>query len=312
VSTPLAIEAAGGLVWRPTEADPSGQPGQEGQQALEVALVHRPKYDDWSLPKGKLEPGEHPLLAAIREVEEEAGARVVVGRPLGQARYAVDGRPKRVQYWSLRWAGGEFTPNNEVDAVDWVPIEKAADRLKPDRDGFVVDEFLRDPRPTRACVVVRHAKAGSRAAWKGRDVDRPLDASGRRQARVIAGLLVAYGVSRAYSSDVRRCLDTLEPFAAAAGVSVVREHLFSESGFPDEPDAAVNRAVAIVGEGGSVAICTQGGALPDLVVGLCQRLGTTPEGMKPVRKGSLVVIHLSVAEPVQVLAVEQLPAPESR
>ncbi len=299
----MAIEAAGGLVWRPIGGS---------TQAIEVALVHRPKYDDWTLPKGKLEPGEHPLLAAVREVEEESGARVVVGRPLGQARYAVDGRPKRVQYWSLRWAGGEFNPNNEVDAVDWVPIEKAGDRLKPDRDGFVVDEFLRDPRPTRACVVVRHAKAGSRSAWKKPDVERPLDAAGRRQAAVIADLLAAYGVSRAYSSDVRRCLGTLEPFAAAAGLTIAQERLFSESGFPGEPEAAVTRALGIVGEGGSVAICTQGGALPDLVVQLCRRLGTTPEGMKPVRKGALVVIHLSVEEPIRVVAVEQLPAPASR
>ena len=231
-------------------------------------LVHRPKYDDWTLPKGKLEPDEHPLLAAVREVEEESGARVVVGRPLGQARYAVDGRPKRVQYWSLRWAGGEFSPNNEVDAVDWVPIEKAGDRLKPDRDGFVVDEFLRDPRPTRACVVVRHAKAGSRSAWKRPDVERPLDAAGRRQAAVIADLLAAYGVSRAYSSDVRRCLGTLEPFAAAAGLTIAQEHLLSESGFPGEPEAAVTRALGIVGEGGSVAI-SPGRRAADLISGCC-------------------------------------------
>jgi 8-oxo-(d)GTP phosphatase len=305
VSEPARIEAAGGLVWRPVEQS------QQGQQGIEVALVHRPKYDDWSLPKGKLEPGEHPLIAALREVEEEAGARVVVGRPLGQARYAVDGRPKRVHYWSLRWVGGDFSPNSEVDAVDWVPIEKAADRLKPERDGFVVDEFLRDPRPTRACVVVRHAKAGSRTAWKGHDVDRPLDAVGARQARVIADLLTAYDVSRAYSSDVRRCLDTLAPFAAAAGLTVGQEHLFSESGYPGARETAVTRALEIVGAAGSVAICTQGGALPDLVVELCRRLGTTPEGMKPVRKGSLVVVHVSIEEPPRVVAVEQLPAPAS-
>jgi 8-oxo-dGTP pyrophosphatase MutT (NUDIX family)/phosphohistidine phosphatase SixA len=297
VSVAAVIEAAGGLVWRP------------GEQGTEVALVHRPKYDDWSLPKGKLESGEHPLLAALREVEEESGARVVVGRPLGQARYAIDGRPKRVQYWSLRWAGGEFSPNHEVDRVDWVPIDSAADRLKPGRDGFVVEEFLRDPRPTRACVVVRHARAGSRGAWKGRDDDRPLDQTGRGQAREIAHLLAAYGVSRAYSADVRRCMETMAPFASGAELTVETEHLFSESGYPAHPGGAAARALEIVDAAGSVAICTQGGALPDLVVEMCRRLGTTPEGMKPVRKGSLVVLHLTVEQPSQVVAVEQLPAP---
>jgi 8-oxo-dGTP pyrophosphatase MutT (NUDIX family)/phosphohistidine phosphatase SixA len=309
VSSSPVIEAAGGLVWRPGEG---GQPSQESRSGTDVALVHRPKYDDWSLPKGKLEPGEHPLLAALREVEEEAGAKAVPGRPLGRSRYSVDGRPKRVQYWAMRWKGGEFRPNPEVDMVDWVPIELAAPRLKPDRDGFVVDEFLRDPRPTRACVVVRHARAGSRAGWKGPDDERPLDEGGQEQARVLAQLLAAYEVSRVYSSDVRRCIDTLAPFAAEAGLTVTPEHLFSEAGYPKNPEGAVARALEIIRQPGSVAICTQGGALPDLVVGLCRRLGTTPEGMKPVRKGSLVVVHLTVEEPLQVVAVEQLPAPTYR
>jgi 8-oxo-dGTP diphosphatase len=295
--SPPAIEAAGGLLWRP------------GGQGIEVALVHRPKYDDWSLPKGKLEAGEHPLLAALREVEEETGARAVAGRPLGQARYRKDGRLKRVQYWSLRWSAGEFRPSDEVDALDWVRIEKAVDRLEPDRDGFVVDEFLRDPRPARACVVVRHARAGSRDAWTGRDDHRPLDEGGREQSRVLADLLSGYGVSRAHSADVRRCLETLAPFAAGSGLTVEPEHLFSESGYPAHPDRAATRALEIVDDAGSVVICTQGGALPDLVVEMCRRLGTTPRGMKPVRKGALVVVHLTVDEPRRVVAVEQLPAP---
>jgi 8-oxo-dGTP pyrophosphatase MutT (NUDIX family)/phosphohistidine phosphatase SixA len=299
VSSAAAIEAAGGLLWRP------------GEHGTEVVLVHRPKYDDWSLPKGKLEPGEHPLVAALREVEEEAGARAVPGRPLGNARYSVDGRPKRVQYWSLRWAGGEFSPSSEVDEVEWVPVEKAGDRLRPDRDGFVVDEFLRDPRLTRACVFVRHARAGSRAGWKGSDVDRPLDGGGREQARVLALLLAAYDVSRVYSADIRRCLDTLAPFADGAGLTIAAEHLFSETGFPTDPNAAVARALDIASDAGSVAICTQGGALPDLVVEMCRHLGTLPDGMKAVRKGSLVVVHLSVEAPTRVVAVEQLPAPTS-
>jgi 8-oxo-dGTP pyrophosphatase MutT (NUDIX family)/phosphohistidine phosphatase SixA len=315
LSASPVIEAAGGLVWRPSEGGRQSQERPPRNQSLcgtEVALVHRPKYDDWSLPKGKLEPGEHPLVAALREVEEEAGAKTIAGRPLGRSRYTVDGRPKRVQYWSMRWAGGEFRPNAEVDVIDWVPVEKAADRLKPDRDGFVVDEFLRDPRPTRACVVVRHARAGSRTSWKGRDVDRPLDAGGQEQARVLAELQAAYHVSRLYSSDVRRCIDTLAPFAADAGLTVTPEHLFSEAGYPSDPRGAATRALEIVREAGSVAICTQGGALPELVVALCRRLGTTPEGMKPVRKGSLVVVHLTVEDPLRVVAVEQLPAPAYR
>jgi 8-oxo-dGTP diphosphatase len=293
------IEAAGGLVWRP------------GESGAEVAIVHRPKYDDWSLPKGKLTTGEHPLVGALREVEEEVGARTVPGRPLGDARYTVDGRPKRVQYWSLRWAGGAFRPNSEVDEVVWVPVEKAGDRLSSDRDGFVVEEFLRDQRLTRACVVVRHAHAGSRSTWKGKDVDRPLDALGRHQAEVLAGLLGAYEVSRTYSADVRRCRDTLAPYADRTGLVIEDEHLFSEAGYPSDPSGAVTRALDAVGATGTVALCTQGGALPDLVIEMCRKLGTKPEGMRPVRKGSLVVVHVTVEGPTQVVAVEQLPAPST-
>jgi 8-oxo-dGTP pyrophosphatase MutT (NUDIX family)/phosphohistidine phosphatase SixA len=298
MTTDVAVEAAGGLVWRP---------GSSG--GTEVALVHRPKYDDWSLPKGKLEPGEHPLLAALREVAEETGARGVPGRPLGHAVYTKDGRGKRVQYWAMRWRDGEFRPGSEVDRVDWVPIETAAERLEPDRDVFVVEEFLRDPLPTRACIVVRHARAGSRDAWRGPDTDRPLDAHGRRQAQGLAPLLSAYEVSHAYSAEARRCLDTLAPFSARSGVPVEIENLFSEDGFPAEPEKAVARAVQIVQEPGSVLICSQGAALPDLVEGLCRRLGTVPAGMRPVRKGSLVVVHLSAEPSPKVVAVEQLPPP---
>jgi 8-oxo-dGTP diphosphatase len=189
-------------------------------------------------------------------------------------------------------------------------VEKAGDRLT-DRDVFVVEEFLRDQRLTRACVVVRHAHAGSRSAWKGKDVDRPLDALGRRQAEVLASLLGAYEVSRTYSADVRRCRDTLAPYAARTGLVIEDEHLFSEAGFPADPSSAVARALDAVGAAGTVALCTQGGALPDLVIEMCRQLGTKPEGMRPVRKGSLVVVHLTVDEPTQVVAVEQLPAPSS-
>jgi 8-oxo-dGTP pyrophosphatase MutT (NUDIX family) len=96
-----------------------------------VLLIHRERYNDWTFPKGKREPGEHVLATAVREVQEETGHRVVLGRPLGQIRYASSGYPKVVDYWAATIAGGPgscgggFTPNDEVDRIGWVPLAAA-------------------------------------------------------------------------------------------------------------------------------------------------------------------------------------------
>lgn len=131
------IEAAGGVVWR---RSPKG--------GLEVLLVHRPRYDDWSLPKGKLDPGETHRRAALREVEEETGLRCKAQGELRSVRY-VDrkGRDKRVRYWAMAVVDGSFTPNDEVDEVRWVPTELAGSLLTYDRDADVVAE-LAGPAPT--------------------------------------------------------------------------------------------------------------------------------------------------------------------
>lgn len=118
------IEAAGGVVWR-----------ERGDGEVEVLLVHRDRYDDWSLPKGKLDPGEEHLAAAIREVEEETGLRCTVGAELPTIAYDDrNGRPKRVRYWAMTVAGGEFAPNDEVDEVRWMPVDDAVARISYPRD----------------------------------------------------------------------------------------------------------------------------------------------------------------------------------
>src|SRR5207248_4711797 len=106
-----SVMAAGGVISRP---------GRDGR--VEVALVHRPKYDDWSLPKGKLDPGESFKEAAVREVEEETGLRVSVGREIGDTTYRDrNGRRKLVRYWLMTPLGGRFLPDQEVDRLEWLP-----------------------------------------------------------------------------------------------------------------------------------------------------------------------------------------------
>jgi len=127
------VEAAGGVVWR--RAD-------DGR--VEVLVVHRPKYDDWTLPKGKLDDDEEHEEAARREVEEETGVRGVLGAELPSTEYADRfGRRKRVRYWAMEAVGGDFEPNREVDEVRWLGVEQARDLLSYDRDREVLDAFSR-------------------------------------------------------------------------------------------------------------------------------------------------------------------------
>jgi 8-oxo-(d)GTP phosphatase len=125
------VLAAGGVVWRKNK---SGQ--------TEVLLVHRPKYDDWTLPKGKLDGDETAEEAALREVEEETGLQVTLGDELPSTDYHDRfGRPKNVRYWTMDVTGGEFHPNKEVDEVRWLPLDAAKDALSYARDRDVLDAF---------------------------------------------------------------------------------------------------------------------------------------------------------------------------
>ncbi|NBE50342.1 NUDIX hydrolase [Streptomyces boluensis] len=132
------ILAAGCVLWR------HARPG------IEVCLVHRPKYDDWSHPKGKLKPGEDALAAAVREVQEETGHTCVPGPALPTARYVVGGRPKLVRYWAAEAGAGAFVPNSEVDRVLWLPPGEARSLLTQARDRELIDAWLAllpQPRP---------------------------------------------------------------------------------------------------------------------------------------------------------------------
>jgi 8-oxo-dGTP diphosphatase len=134
------VRAAGGLVWRSAVVgDPSGATAD----GVEVVLIHRPRYDDWSFPKGKLDRGESWEDAARREVEEETGLRCELGEELPPARY-VDGkgRLKEVRYWVMRPVGaGPWSPNDEVDRRRWVPLPEAAERLTYEHDRRMIDAF---------------------------------------------------------------------------------------------------------------------------------------------------------------------------
>src|SRR5918996_824199 len=183
------IRAAGGVLWRPA-------PDREGK--AEVAVIHRPRYDDWSLPKGKLAPGESTIDGAVREVLEETGYRVRVGRPLGEVRYTKSSgssnRPKVVRYWAMEAEGGSFSPSREVDELRWLDVDSARKLLTRPLDVKVLDRFVRGPKLSGYVLLLRHGRAGERSSWEGDDRRRPLDELGMRQAEELVRLLSRFEV----------------------------------------------------------------------------------------------------------------------
>lgn len=279
------IRAAGAVLWRP------------GAGGTEVALIHRPKYDDWSFPKGKLLPGEHVLLGAVREVTEETGIAVTLGRGLSAVRYLVSGAPKRVDYWAAEAGAGapEFTANSEVDELAWLPVAAARQRLSYDHDVAVLEEFRAGPLQTVPFVLLRHASAGSKSDWPGSDESRPLDAGGARDAAALASLLRCFGVFRLVSSPAERCLATLRPYAAMTGGEVEAVQALcvgADDRITGKRAAAVAAVVTrLLAAGPAVVICGHRENLPVMLETASAELAADVPPGHPLHKGEFLVLH---------------------
>jgi 8-oxo-(d)GTP phosphatase len=242
------IVAAGAVAWRP---------GRDGGEP-EVLLVHRQKYDDWSLPKGKTEPGEPLPLTAVREVFEEGGARLILGRRLTSVRYQVGGRPKRVHWWAARVSGMDAAavPNSEVDEVIWVDRPHAGERASYPHDVRVLDDFASGPADTVPLILLRHATAVPRSKWKGDDRERPLDSSGRSQAKLLAPLLAAFAPrARVISSAATRCLDSVRPYAELTGANVRAEQALQVRSSGTDLAASAALIAETIGAGVPAVVC---------------------------------------------------------
>ncbi|WP_279101156.1 NUDIX hydrolase [Gordonia bronchialis] len=248
------VWAAGGVLWRPT-AD-----------GVEVGIVHRPRYDDWTLPKGKGESGETLIDTAVREIAEETGYSVRLGRHLRDVSYDLDHARKHVRYWSARAVGGEFEANHEVDDLRWLDVTKAPQHLSYALDRKILREFTRLPADLHTLLLVRHAKAGQRSRYRGDDRLRPLDKVGTAQAEALVGLLRAFGAQVLHAADRVRCRQTLEPLAAALRTDIESEPALSEEAYRADPSGAHKRIREIAAASGSVhAVCSQGKVIPPLM-----------------------------------------------
>ena len=295
-----AVYAAGAVVWRLTA---------DGK--LRILLIHRTKYRDVTLPKGKVDPGEMLAQTAVREVREETGIRVSLGVPVGVSRYFM--RPKRqkvVHYWAAEATddairNSAFVPNHEIAAVEWVSLKKARKNLSYPVDLEILDEFERlvddGVLHTFPIVVLRHAKALSRSEWEGADAARPLTERGRRQAEAIVAPLRAFGVRRIITSDAVRCVQTVTPLANAIDrVPVMTEHLSQ-----DAWEEGVSDVRTVVGKrvraGKPAVICSHGPVLPGILSELALATGTMHGSYlgsaSALEVGAFSVAHLSASNP---------------
>lgn len=279
---PHEIKAAGAVLWR------------QAGDGVHIAVVHRPRYGDWSLPKGKLDPGETLPQAAVRELAEETGYRATLGRRLRTVRYPVAAGRKTVVYFSAVAGAGSFSPNGEVDELRWLSPDEAETILSYRADVDVVRSFTPLPASLTTLLLVRHAKAGKRGEWTGEDALRPLSPAGSRQAEGVRKLAPLFGVDRVFSAPPLRCRQTAEGVAQDLGLEIPLEPTLSEEGYWPDPPSGRSRFGAIVTAGGTPLVSSQGGVIPDLVRNLADSAGIElpvgEDGVLPCKKGSVWVL----------------------
>lgn len=281
------IKASGGVVVRSTPDGP-----------VEVLLIHRPRYDDWSLPKGKDDPGETAQQSALRELFEETGYRGRIVDKLGDQHYTVNnGRPKVVAYFIMRPGRfDKFDPGAEVDETRWVDLDTAREMLTYEHDRDLLD----DPRIERAAksgtvYLVRHAHAGDRGSWDGDDRLRPITKKGMRQSEGIAATLLKRGVDEVRSSPYVRCVQTVRPLAKAAKLPLVETDMLAEG-------ADTSGLLDFIGStaGCDVVLCSHGDVIPETLDRLARR-GVelrSSTGMFECRKGSTWAVDVDNGVPV--------------
>ncbi len=294
------IRAAGVVLLRDTD---------EGQ---EFVLVHRPGRQDWSLPKGKLDAGEHVLSAALRECDEETGYWPLLQAPLPLQSYSVDGRPKVVHYWKARVREENgFAPDDEVDEVLWLPVTEAPHRLTYPSEVDLVARAALLP-DTSPLILLRHTKALKRSDFDGKvDAERPLSGQGRSQSKALVPILDAFGVTEVRSSPSRRCHDTVARFAKSIDATVATETVLTEEAHREDPAAADARIAELTQQAAATVVCSHRPVLATVIGAAARALGVDPaeerwrDVLDPrLSPGGFIVFHRDVAPDGSLRAVE--------
>ncbi|MFB4350202.1 NUDIX domain-containing protein [Microbacterium sp. CR_7] len=305
--TDKAVYAAGAVVWRLVD------------DKLHILLIHRTKYRDVTLPKGKVDPGEMLAETAVREVHEETGIRVSLGVPVGVSRYHLpSSKQKVVHYWAAEATDSAirestFVPNKEIAALEWVPLKKARARLSYPVDHEILDFFAKlvDDGVLRTFPVIalRHAKALHRSEWDGADAARPLTERGRRQADSIVGPLRAFGVRRIVTSDAVRCVQTVKPLAKSLDRKSVKTAKISQDAWEDDTDDLRSVIGRRVRSGKPSVVCSHGPVLPGILSEIALATGTIQgsyvSSAADLEPGAFSVVHLSSSNPGSgIIAIE--------
>jgi 8-oxo-dGTP diphosphatase len=268
-------------------------------RGTEVLVIHRKRYDDWTLPKGKLEVGESLPACAVREVREETGVTIRLSVPLDHISYeAGNAGLKEVDYW-----GGVVldsvprAPDAEVDVVSWLPVRAALGRLTYSHDHLLVQQYLAQP-PTTPLIILRHAKAMDRKEWSHNDSARPINARGRRQVTMLVPMLAAYGMTKLVSSTSTRCVATVLPYAHEHKLAVETYSLLSEEEGQDDPKGVGTLArkirAATLESGEPTAVCVHRPLLPHIL----DALDIAPTTLVT---GEFLVAHLTADGTVHAL-----------
>lgn len=253
------IRAAGTLLWRETS-----------ERIVEIALIHRPKYGDWSLPKGKIEAGETALQCAYRELVEETGITGAFTRQLGSVDYEENGEKKRVIFWAAHCAldNSTFIANDEVDQLKWLSIEEAALQVTYQTDREVITNFNEQEKRTDTLIILRHAKALERGDWDEADSQRSLSEIGFDQAQLMLKHLQPFALDEIYTSDYIRCVQTVTPLAHSRGLAITEIPNLNEENFENDPQRSIAFANAVKQDEKNILICSHNPVIPTMLRGI--------------------------------------------
>ena len=290
------IYAAGAVVWRKNSDD-----------SVSVAIIHRPRYDDWSLPKGKMEFGETLISCAYREVMEETNLKIKLGPFIGTVDYYVPDGLKEVSYWCAKVIGEDhaFRANSEVDEMVWLSLGDGMEKLTRESDKEILQKFLSSPFDSETLIMLRHAKALARQEWQGDDDDRPLELTGQLQAKRMLSLYQVFGLEEIYTSDAVRCMDTVALMAKALNIDPIVTQQLSEYTFRKNKDKAIDFAKELVKKRETLLLCSHNPVLPRMLEKLTKKVDVELPDSK-LMPGEAWVIHHRKKE---VFQVDRLGAP---